>query len=87
MDHTYHPSTNTRIEIQASLGIKRDPISKITKVRETGDVVQMVEHMPSKFETLHSTPSTTKKIQNKNNGKPETKGAPYHRVLGFLSIQ
>jgi hypothetical protein len=49
-------STDKRITIQASLGIKRDPIFKITNAKRAAEVVQVVEHLPSKCKTLSSTP-------------------------------
>jgi hypothetical protein len=48
--------------VQASLGRKQDPISKITKAERTGGV-QVVEHLPNKCKALHLNPSTAK---NKN---------------------
>jgi hypothetical protein len=52
---------NKRVIVQASLGIKGDPISKITNTRRAGFVAQVVEPLPSKHETLSSTSSTKKK--------------------------
>jgi uncharacterized protein YidB (DUF937 family) len=43
--------------IQASVGKNHDPISKITGVKKNGRVAQVVEHLPSKQETLG--PNTT----------------------------
>jgi hypothetical protein len=40
-----------------------DPIQKITKGKRTGDLVQVVEHLPSKCEVLSSNPSIGGKIQ------------------------
>jgi hypothetical protein len=60
MARTYHPShtgsTNRKIMVQAC-GVKLDPISKITKAKRAGNVVQVVEHLLNKQETLVSTPS------------------------------
>jgi hypothetical protein len=52
--------------ILASPGLEWDPISKITKVKgagggEGGCVVKVIEHLPSKCESLSSNPSTAKK--------------------------
>jgi hypothetical protein len=50
--------------VQAGLGIKRDPISKITSAMRAGGVTQVGEHLPSnlaKCGALSSNPSTTKK--------------------------
>jgi hypothetical protein len=54
-------STNRRITVQAGLGIKQDPISKIINAERAGGVIQVVELLPSKHKTLISTFSTTKK--------------------------
>jgi hypothetical protein len=54
-------STNRKIELQAGLDVKRDPISKITKAKRAGDMVQALQHLPSKCEVLSSNSSTTKK--------------------------
>jgi hypothetical protein len=51
-------STNKRIPVQAFPGIKQDPISKITNAKRNGGVAQVVMQMPSKHETLNSTPNT-----------------------------
>jgi hypothetical protein len=45
---------------QASLGKKQDPISKITRAKSAGGVVQAVEGLPSKHKALHLNPSTAK---------------------------
>jgi hypothetical protein len=42
-------------------GQKQDPISKITRVKRAGGVVQVVEYLPSKHKALNSYPSNTKK--------------------------
>jgi hypothetical protein len=47
---------NRRIIVQAGLGIKPDPISKITNAEGTGAVTQVVECLFSKPEALNSTP-------------------------------
>jgi hypothetical protein len=43
------------------LGIKQDPISKITNTKMAGGVAQVIEHLIIKPEALTSTPSTTNK--------------------------
>jgi hypothetical protein len=43
-------STNRSMVVQASLGIKQDPISNITKAQRAGGVVQMVENLLSQPE-------------------------------------
>jgi hypothetical protein len=48
--------------VQADLGKKRDPISKITTADRAGGMAQVVEHLPSKCNALNSTPNTTKII-------------------------
>jgi hypothetical protein len=45
-----------RIIVQTNPGKKQDPISKIYRAKRAGSVVQGVEHLPSKCETLSSTP-------------------------------
>jgi hypothetical protein len=40
--------------VQAYLGKKRDPISKITRTKWTGDMVQVVECLLSKYEATVS---------------------------------
>jgi hypothetical protein len=45
---SYVGSTNREIVVQASLGINKDPISKITNTKRAGGMVQMVECLPSK---------------------------------------
>jgi hypothetical protein len=49
-------STNRRIIVQGCLGIKQNPISKITKAKRAGGVVQVVECLPSKYEALSFIP-------------------------------
>jgi hypothetical protein len=41
-----------RIEVQAGMGKKQDPIYKITRAKRSGDAVQVVEHLLSKGEAL-----------------------------------
>jgi predicted S18 family serine protease len=38
---------------------KQDPISKITRVKRAGDMVQTIERLPSKCEALSSKPQYT----------------------------
>jgi hypothetical protein len=49
--------------VQADLGKKQDPVSKITRAKKkkkknkgAGGVAQVEEHQPSKYEALNSTP-------------------------------
>jgi hypothetical protein len=51
-------STNKRIMVQAGLGVKRDPISKITKDKRAGGVAQVVKCLPNKCEALSSIPTS-----------------------------
>jgi hypothetical protein len=53
-------STNRRVTVQASLTIKQSPVSKITTIKGTGGMAQVVECMHSKHKALRSTASTTK---------------------------
>jgi hypothetical protein len=46
---------NRRIIVQAGLGIKLDPISKITNAEGTSAVTQVAECLLSKPEALNST--------------------------------
>jgi hypothetical protein len=43
------------------LGIKRDPISKITKTKRAGGVAQVVECLPTKCKALSSKSKKKKK--------------------------
>jgi dihydroxyacid dehydratase/phosphogluconate dehydratase len=47
--------------VQAGLGKKLDPMSKITRVKRAGGVTQVIEYLPSKNKILSSNPSTTQK--------------------------
>jgi hypothetical protein len=47
--------------IQASLGKKWDPFSKITRAKMAGGVAQVIEHLPSKCEVLSSNFSNANK--------------------------
>jgi hypothetical protein len=64
---SYAGSINRRITVQARLGKKQDPISKITRAKRVGGVKQAVEYLPRKYENLSSNPSTTK---NKQKNQP-----------------
>jgi hypothetical protein len=52
---SYLGSTKSRTVVQANLGMKQDPVSKITNMKRARAVAHMVE-----CEALSSTPSTTK---------------------------
>jgi hypothetical protein len=41
-----------KIRVQADLGIKQDPVSKITKTKKAGYVAQEVENLPTKYKAL-----------------------------------
>jgi hypothetical protein len=58
-------STN-RIAVQVNQGIKQNPILKITNARKVSEVAQVVEHLPSKFKVLRSTPIALKKKKRKD---------------------
>jgi hypothetical protein len=51
--------------VQTGLGIKQDPLLKITYTKRVGRVAQVVKHLPSKHEVLSSISSTTKKKKKK----------------------
>jgi hypothetical protein len=59
-------SLKCRIIVQANLGKKQDPISKIIIIKWTRGVVQTVECLPSKQKILSSNPSTVKNKKEKN---------------------
>jgi hypothetical protein len=46
--------------VQAGLGKKQDPISKITRAKMAGGMVQTVEYLPSKHEVLTPVPPKIK---------------------------
>jgi hypothetical protein len=52
-----------KIIIQASLGKKQDPISKITREKRVAGMAQTVQHVLSKYETLISNLTITKQQQ------------------------
>jgi hypothetical protein len=62
------PIIPASMEVQASLGIKQDPTSKITKAQGAGGVAQLIEPMSREPRGLTSTPSITK---NKNKTKKQ----------------
>jgi hypothetical protein len=49
-------STYRKIVVQDSLGIKQNPVPKVTNAKQTGRVAQMVECLPSKCKVLSSVP-------------------------------
>jgi hypothetical protein len=51
--------------IEAVLGKKRDPISKVTRTKRTESMAQAIDCLPSKCEALSSNSSTTKKKERK----------------------
>jgi hypothetical protein len=53
-------STNRRIKIQTSPGIKQDPISKITSAKRAGGMAQVVEHLSSKHKAQTPLPQKFK---------------------------
>jgi hypothetical protein len=57
------------IVVQASLGKKQDPSSKITKAKRAGGIAQAVERLSNKCEVLSSNPSITKKREGKEEEK------------------
>jgi hypothetical protein len=58
-----------RIWVQAGLGKKLDPISKIARVKRVGGMTQAVEYLPSNHKALSSNFSTTKKKKRKKERK------------------
>jgi hypothetical protein len=52
--------------VQAGLGVKQDPISKITKTKKAGGVAHEVEACLARVKALSSNPSTTKNNNKKN---------------------
>jgi hypothetical protein len=59
---------NRRIEVQASLGIKQDPISKITNTKTAWGMAQLEAFSLSKLEALSSNPQY---CQKKSPSKPK----------------
>jgi hypothetical protein len=68
--HAYHPTftrnVNRKIVVQADLGINSRPYSKITKVKMSEGVAQMIAHLPSKHKALTSNSSTAPPHQENN---------------------
>jgi hypothetical protein len=65
-----HPSNGKKLNrriVQAGLGKKQDPLSKITRAKITAGVVQAVKHLPHKHQALSSNPSSTNNLKNKLN--------------------
>jgi hypothetical protein len=56
---------NRRIIVQDSPSKKQDPISKRIKVKRSGGMVQVREHLPSECKVLSSNPSTVKRKKKK----------------------
>jgi hypothetical protein len=61
--HLCHPSyvgsLNKKVSIQVSPVITMRPyLKKINKAKRAGSMAQVVEHLPSKWKTLNSIPST-----------------------------
>jgi hypothetical protein len=63
----YYPKLCGRLirRIQGNLCKKQNLISKITRAKRIGGMAHVAEHLPSKSETLNSSPSTTKKKKKK----------------------
>jgi hypothetical protein len=57
--------------VQASLGKKRDFISKVTRIKKAGGVAQAEECLPSKHKVLSSNPSTAKPKAKHQTKKPK----------------
>jgi hypothetical protein len=57
-------STNKRILVQASPGLKWDPVSNITNTTRAEDMPQLVDRLPSKHEVLSSNISTATHKKN-----------------------
>jgi hypothetical protein len=61
---------NRRITIQPSPVIMQDPMSKITKSKRVGEMVQVVEHLPGKCKVLSFHPQYhQKKKERKKRGQ------------------
>jgi hypothetical protein len=69
--------------VQASPGIKGDPISKISHTRRTGRVAQVVEGLPSKHKAQSLNPST---INQKKKKRGYYLLHNQHMVLGRSAI-
>jgi hypothetical protein len=46
--------------VQAGLGIKQDPISKVARAKRARDMASVVKSLPRKLEAQSSNSSTTK---------------------------
>jgi hypothetical protein len=55
-------STNRRVTVLARLGIKEDPISKITERKKVDGVAPVLESLPTKCEVLSSNPGIKKNV-------------------------
>jgi hypothetical protein len=55
-------SINRRIKVQAGLGKKRDPSSKITRAKRAGSMAQVVALLPTRCEALDSNPFPAKEL-------------------------
>jgi hypothetical protein len=67
-----HPScSKRRITGQAGLGIKRDPISKVTKAKQAVHLGQMAELFLASVRPYVQPPSTVKKKENHNCNKTD----------------
>jgi hypothetical protein len=65
--------------VQAGLGKKRDPKSKITRAKRTAGMAKAVEHLHSKGEALTLNPSITKKIKKQTKNQ-SVGGLSQHRT-------
>jgi hypothetical protein len=65
-------SINRRIVAQASVGKKRDPISKISGAKRARGIAQAVLHLHQSIKSLVQTPAGTKKEKERKN----TSGCP-----------
>jgi hypothetical protein len=66
--HVCHSSYRGKIVVQASLGKKEAPISKTTRRKRIGSMVQARELLPSKCKALSSNTSTAKKSSKRGSG-------------------
>jgi hypothetical protein len=60
------------IKVQAGLGKKSDPISKISRAKRVG-MAQAVEHLPSKCKALESKPQYHQRKKKSNEREREKK--------------
>jgi hypothetical protein len=63
-------STSRRLVVQGSLGIKQDPVFKITQAKQAESMTQVVECLPGKHKAPTSIPVPQNKymINNKYGG-------------------